>query len=1258
MSAKQEKKKRKLYAVSDAHLDTQWNWDIQDTIRDCVKNTLVQNFDLIEKYPGYKFNFEGAFRYKLAKEYYPDMYEKLKEYVAEGRWNVAGSSWDACDVNVPSSEALMRQILLGNGFFEKEFGKKSTDIFLTDCFGFPYSLPSIEAHMGLNGFSTQKLVWGLGQPVIKDGKVLKPFKGEDEVRMDVGKWKGPDGNFVYTYLDPGGYGYNFDENDDQRPINNRDNYLKEIEKNEQVSGVSKKAIYFGTGDYGGSPKESSAKMIQEALDDKEGGLYEVIMSTTDQFFNELTPEETENLPVYDGELLIPHGYGAFTSRTMNKRWNRKNELLADSAEKAANAAKLLAGEKYPAENFDFAWKQFLWHQFHDDLPGTSLPRAYVFSQNDYVIALNMFAGELKNSVGAVAKTLKTNVEGTPIVVFNPVATKVCGAVEAKTDIKTEYVRVFDANGNEVPAQIKDGTVKFIATVPAVGFKVYDIRPSDVKSEAKTSLNVTENTLENAKYKVTIDENGDIASVYDKVLGKELLEKPSRLQLTHDESREWPSWEIDYSSFIAEPEFIGGTPDIEIVDNGPAVVALKITRHCRNSIFIQTVSLFEGSQRVDVDCKVEWRESHTLLKVTFPLTAKNDKADYDIGLGAITRENTVCEPYYEYSHHQWADLTDRSGEYGVSILNDCKYGIDKPEDGLFRLTLIHTPNWGALRWSTQCFQDFGTNIFKYSICSHEGFRTDIPVRAAEVNQPIIPFITAKHDGKATEFSFVEASGNEFVVKAVKKEEKGDRVIVRVQEMTGKGVNGASLKFGRNIINAVETNGYETEIGSAESKDNILSFDLSPYAVKTFALTLESDDSVCGKAKTKAIELPYDKRITSLNEKRTAGNLFNGISIPEEIYEENIVAGGIPFELGKKGKMNGMICAGQTITLPEGTQRLWIVAAANGDREMTLELDGKPVTVNIQDFNEKIGIWDMLASSWEGSVGCMSHIAKVKRDDLAAVYTHSHDENGDRLYLFAYLFKYGIDVKGAKTVKFPNDENIIIAAATASLCDNSETVPAALLYDASETEKTHKVTIKTENGEEIKEVGHEKVLLVEAPLKFENGKVFSRWTGDGIFFTDAARALVAVNDDITLTAEAIDFGKDLLEGRQCKANILHEGSDVPENAFNDEDTKSWVSKFDENGEAAVELNIGEQEISKWIVQGCGARLGFSLNLRNYRLEYKMRREDEWKIADEVKDNTDSLTVREFTPVKARMVRLVVTNYEKDEKYLSRVYRFCLA
>ena len=190
-------KKKKLYCVANAHLDTQWNWTIQHTIRDCVKHTLEDNFTLFEKYPEYVMNFEGAFRYKLAKEYYPEQYEKLKKYVREGRWNVAGSQWDASDVNVPSSEALMRQILYGNGFFEAEFGKKSADIFLTDCFGFRYSLPSIAAHMGLKGFSTQKLVWGVGSPIYnKDGTVSRPMPDKEAPRMDLGKWIGPDGNYV------------------------------------------------------------------------------------------------------------------------------------------------------------------------------------------------------------------------------------------------------------------------------------------------------------------------------------------------------------------------------------------------------------------------------------------------------------------------------------------------------------------------------------------------------------------------------------------------------------------------------------------------------------------------------------------------------------------------------------------------------------------------------------------------------------------------------------------------------------------------------------------------------------------------------------------------------------------------------------------------------------------------------------------------------------------------------------------------------
>ena len=206
-----EKSKRpRLYAVSNAHLDTQWNWTVKDTIRDCILNTMDYNFALFEKYPAYKINFEGAFRYLLMKEYYPEKYERVKHYVKTGNWVPVGSTWDAMDVNVPSSEALMRQILYGNNFFEQEFGVVAKDIFLPDCFGFRAALPSIAAHMGLVGFSTQKLVWGVGSPLVKeDGTTLPPAEESDLDRLDLGRWRGPDGKEIFVSLLSGNYTYNF-----------------------------------------------------------------------------------------------------------------------------------------------------------------------------------------------------------------------------------------------------------------------------------------------------------------------------------------------------------------------------------------------------------------------------------------------------------------------------------------------------------------------------------------------------------------------------------------------------------------------------------------------------------------------------------------------------------------------------------------------------------------------------------------------------------------------------------------------------------------------------------------------------------------------------------------------------------------------------------------------------------------------------------------------------------------------------------------
>ena len=462
--------KKKLYAVSNSHLDTQWNWTIQDTIRDCVKNTLADNFALFEKYPHYHMNFEGAFRYALAKEYYPDLYEKLKEYVAEGKWSVSGSQWDASDTNVPSSEAYMRQILLGNGFFEQEFGKKSADIFLPDCFGFRWSLPSIAAHMGLVGFSTQKLQWGVGTPIMnEDGSVTKPMPDKDAVRMDLGRWVGPDGNSVIGSLVGNDYTLKFEKDPEQRPIHDRKEYVDKIDHNAKYAGVAAHMMYFGTGDYGGAATDESARYLNDAIEqngpDKD---FEVIAGSTEQIFTDLTPEQIAALPVYTGNLHIPHGFGTLTSHAISKRWNRKCELLADAAERAASVAKWLGTGRYPKERLDFAWKLFLWHQFHDDLPGTSVLDAYRFSYNDYVIAQNVLADELTASVGAVASVMDTGVSGQPVVVYNPVAVARTDLATAPIPAGAEYVRVYTSDGREIPSQIEviDGerVAKFVATV--------------------------------------------------------------------------------------------------------------------------------------------------------------------------------------------------------------------------------------------------------------------------------------------------------------------------------------------------------------------------------------------------------------------------------------------------------------------------------------------------------------------------------------------------------------------------------------------------------------------------------------------------------------------------------------------------------------------------------------------------------------------------------------------------------------------------
>ena len=389
-----------LYVTGTSHFDTQWLWTIQTSINEYVPATMKNNFRLFEKYPNYKFSFEGAFKYMLMKEYYNTDYEIVKKYIKLGNWNICGSSLDAFDVNIPSPFALSRSILLGQNYYKTEFGVVSRDIFLPDCFGFGYALPTVANFCGLKGFSTQKLTWG--------SSVGVPF--------DLGVWQGVDGSKIMAALNPSDY-----NGDIKSDLSNDPAWITIVDNTGKKNyGIYLGYRYFGIGDRGGAPRDTSLYWLDKSVNGN--GPLKIVNAAADYLFTQITPKQMEQMPIYNSEMLMStHGTGCYTSQAAMKKWNRKNELLSDAAEKASVMANWISGEPYPQEKLNAAYTRFLWHQFHDDLTGTSIPEAYRFSWNDELLSLNQFSSVLDNAVGSVAKALDTKTKHVPLVVYNPLS---------------------------------------------------------------------------------------------------------------------------------------------------------------------------------------------------------------------------------------------------------------------------------------------------------------------------------------------------------------------------------------------------------------------------------------------------------------------------------------------------------------------------------------------------------------------------------------------------------------------------------------------------------------------------------------------------------------------------------------------------------------------------------------------------------------------------------------------------------------------
>ena len=1036
-------KDRLLYTIGYAHLDTEWNWDYPTTINEYIKNTMVENFHLFEKYPDYVFNFTGSRRYNMMKEYYPELYKKVGEYVRQGRWRVSGSSVDEGEVNITSSESLIRQILYGNNFFRQEFGKESLDYMLPDCFGFLCNLPTVFHYCGLLGFSTQKLTWRSAVGI--------PF--------NVGVWNGPDGKGIIAALNAESYTGGIDPR-----LDKDEKWINRLNDDQKKTGYAFDYRYYGVGDRGGAPRESDVKNAEGSLKNSDSN-FRVLLTSSDQMYKDITPAIRKKLPVYSGDLLlIEHSAGSMTSQAYMKRLNRKNELLAQSAEQASVMANWLAGSSYPQNKLNKAWDLVLGCQFHDILPGTAIPKAYEYAWNDEFIAANGFAEVLKNGIGEVVGKLNTQTQGKAIVVYNPVARMRDDVVTAELEYSTlpSSVAVFDKNGKETPCQIisKKGsklTVIFRAQVPSTGVAVYDVREV-AETKAASSLSVTSRSLDNDYYKVKFAANGDIESIWDKKASREMLSKPAGLDFQHEHPEQYPAWNMDWKDRKLPPfDHMDKDAILTVVEQGPVRVTLQVTRKGQNSEITQLFSLSAGDagKRLEVTNKIDWQSREVCLKASFPLAVSNENATYNLGVGTISRGNNN-EKKFEVPSKEWFDLTDKSGKYGVSILEDCKYGSDKPDNNTLRLTLLYTPDASAFGGSFiyQSTQDWGIHDVKYAMYGHSGDwrKAESPWEAKFFNQPLIAFETPKHDGELGQsFSMLTINNPQTGIMAFKKMEQGDYYLVRFNELSGKDLKNVKVTFPANIVDAYEVNGQEKKTGSATINKGTLTFDLSHYTIRSYAVKLQAPVSAHVAIPQANVALAFNTDVVSFDDNRDDGDFNDGQSIPAELLPDVIQSEDINFAVTHKtdGENNAISCGGQVIQIPEGNYtKIYILAAANEDTQGDFIVDGKPTTLHIQKWTGKVGqFYNRVLSQDQNYVLKMQH-PYVKTDDIAWFTSHVHDgyPSKNEAYQYCYLFKYEIAIPaGSKTLTLPDNNSIKVLSMTVATPNAEIIKPLQPLYD---------------------------------------------------------------------------------------------------------------------------------------------------------------------------------------------------------------------
>ena len=805
--------------IGHTHIDVAWLWTVEET-RQKVVRSFSTVLNLMKQYDDYKFMSSQPVLYKFLKEENIELYNEVKQRIKEGRWEAEGGMWLEADCNLASGESFIRQILFGKRFFKEEFNVDNKILWLPDVFGYSAALPQILKKCGIDYFMTTKISWS----------------EYNTLPYDTFNWRGIDGSEVLTQfvttsdLDSqnmwGGYTYNGELNAEQ-VIATWKNYKNKDINNEVITS-------FGWGDGGGGPTK---EMLEEGKRLNKGikGIPKFEFSQPKEYFDKLHLKVKDNkrLPKWVGELYLEYHRGTYTTIAKNKRDNRKSELLFRDVELFNSIADTFGLLEYPQEKINENWETILLNQFHDILPGSSIKEVYDVTDIEYKRVLESGNELLNNSLEKISYLATSKKRR--CIVFNQLSFERQDIVEIKT--KEYFTHAIDESGEKYIGQLIEGqdinTFIFEPKIPSMGYSTFEL--IDDKKE-KSNMIANMQLLENDMYKIVFNDEMNITSIFDKLNNREVLKQneiANQILAYEDKPYAWDGWDVNiYYKDKVWP--INDVERVEILEQGPVRTGLKIRRKFLQSIFEQTIYIYNNSKRIDFKTYVDWKQTDIFLKATFPVNVNASKATYDIQFGNVERPthwNTSWDyAKFEVCAHKWADLSD-SG-YGVSLLNDCKYGYDI-KDNVMSLSLLRSPK------SPNQDADREQHYFTYSIYPHgDDFRKANTINEAYMlNCPLIGVIVEKGKGKLdSSYSYINVNKENIVIEALKKCEYDNDLIVRMYESFNKTTN-AIVTMTNKIDKVFECDMLENIIKEITVTGKSFEVTINPFEIKTYKVSLK-------------------------------------------------------------------------------------------------------------------------------------------------------------------------------------------------------------------------------------------------------------------------------------------------------------------------------------------------------------------------------------------------------------------------------------